>query len=136
VRTAGFEKIRYRGVGVSVYRCIGQKPGIWNSNRRLASLRALSLSKGAAIPTFAHYHSLDTRHQILDTGFMTRNPKPETRNSSSNGCTVRLKKPHPCGSNEFTVIRDSVIVTLKCNTCGSFVRMEKGKYVKAVIGDR
>ena len=63
---------------------------------------------------------------------MTRNSKPETRNPSSNAKTVRLKKSHPCGGNEFTVIRDSVVVTLKCNTCGSFVRLPKDKYTKAV----
>jgi len=45
---------------------------------------------------------------------------------------VRLKKPHPCGGNEFLVIRESVIVTLKCNTCGSFVRLPRDKFEKAV----
>ncbi|MDF1525499.1 MAG: DUF951 domain-containing protein [bacterium] len=57
--------------------------------------------------------------------------RPDTRHSEA-GPTVRLRKPHPCGSNEFTVIRESVVVTLKCNTCGSFVRMPKDKFVKAV----
>ena len=63
---------------------------------------------------------------------MTRNSTPETRNSSSGAKVVRLKKPHPCGGDQFTVIRESVMVTLKCNTCGSFVRMPKDKFVKAV----
>jgi hypothetical protein len=67
---------------------------------------------------------------------MARNQTPDTRHPSSDGKTVRLKKMHPCGGHEFTVVRDSVVVTLKCNTCGSFVRMERGKYEKAVIGDR
>ncbi|MCJ7499973.1 DUF951 domain-containing protein [bacterium] len=67
---------------------------------------------------------------------MPLNSEHGTLNSSSNAKTVRLKKPHPCGSSEFTVIRNSVVVTLKCNTCGSFVRMPKDKYLKAVIGDR
>ena len=67
---------------------------------------------------------------------MTRNSEPGTRNSSSNVKIVRLKKPHPCGGNEFTVIRDSVLVTLKCNTCGSFVRMEREKYEKVLRDKR
>ena len=66
---------------------------------------------------------------------MFRHQTPDTRHTEA-GTTVRLRKPHPCGSKEFTVIRDSVVVTLKCNTCGSFVRMPKDKYLKAVIGDR
>lgn len=74
---------------------------------------------------------------------MTSDKKPEIlnaqssiRNASSNAKTVRLKKIHPCGGNEFTVVRESVIVTLKCNTCGSFVRMEREKYEKAVVSNQ
>ena len=107
------------------------------------SLRYLNLSHPAPGEADEPHHALlflDTRHQILDTRFMTRNSEPfdgaqggpGTRNSSSNAKIVRLKKPHPCGSNEFTVIRNSVLVTLKGNTCGSFVRMEKNKYEKVL----
>jgi len=67
---------------------------------------------------------------------MTRNQKPDTRHSSSNAKTVRLKKPHPCGGNEFTVVRESVVVTLRCNTCGSFVRMQKDKYLKSISSNQ
>jgi hypothetical protein len=73
---------------------------------------------------------------------MTQNPEPfdpakggtqdRTENSSSGTKVVRLKKPHPCGGREFTLIRESVIATLKCNTCGSIVRMERGKFIKAI----
>jgi hypothetical protein len=63
---------------------------------------------------------------------MTSNLKPQTSNSSSGAKVVRLRKPHPCGSNEFTIIRESVVVTLRCNTCESVVRMPKEKYEKAV----
>jgi hypothetical protein len=124
----------------------------WNMELPFGKLRAVSLSNGsrrlALAPVFylgrrmqnvewmSGYHFLDTRHQKLDTVFMTSNFKHQTSNSSSDGRTVRLKKPHPCGGNEFTVIRESVIVTLRCNTCESFVRMPREKYVKAVIGDR
>lgn len=64
---------------------------------------------------------------------MTRDSEHRTLNSSSNGSTVRLKKPHACGGNEFTVVRESVVVILKCNKCGSIVRVPRGKYEKAVI---
>ncbi len=67
---------------------------------------------------------------------MTQNSEPRTQNSSSAAKVVRLKKSHPCGGNKFTVIRDSVLVTLKCNTCGSFVRMEREKYEKVLMDKR
>jgi hypothetical protein len=63
---------------------------------------------------------------------MTSNTKHQTSNLSSDTKVVRLKKKHPCGGSEFTIIRTSVLVTLKCNTCGAFVRMEKGRYEKSL----
>lgn len=65
---------------------------------------------------------------------MTRHPTSDPRHPSST--VVRLKKIHPCGGDKFTVIRESVVVTLRCQTCDSIVRLPKEKYVKAVIGDR
>ena len=65
---------------------------------------------------------------------MSQNSEPKTQNSSSGAKVVRLKKPHACGGNDFTVVRESVVVTLKCNTCGSFVRLTKEKFDKAVPG--
>ena len=47
-----------------------------------------------------------------------------------------MKKPHPCGGNEFTVVRESVVLTLKCNTCESIVRLERGKYEKALKSEK
>ena len=61
---------------------------------------------------------------------MTQNSEHGTLNSSSGARIVRLKKPHPCGGNEFTVVRESVVVTLKCVTCGSFVRLPREKFEK------
>jgi hypothetical protein len=63
---------------------------------------------------------------------MTSNFKHQTSNSSSGAKVVRLKKPHPCGGNEFTVVRESVVVTLKCSTCESIVRIPRDKYLKSL----
>jgi hypothetical protein len=54
------------------------------------------------------------------------------KHQTSNLSTVRLKKSHPCGGNEFTVIREGPMVTLRCLQCGSFVRMSREKYEKSV----
>jgi len=42
-----------------------------------------------------------------------------------------LKKPHACGGREFMVVRESMAVIMKCNTCGSIVRLPKDKFLKA-----
>jgi hypothetical protein len=63
---------------------------------------------------------------------MTLNSEHGTLNSSSGAKVVRLKKPHPCGGSEFIVVRQSLIVILKCATCGSIVRIPKDKYLKSL----
>ncbi|UCG39723.1 MAG: DUF951 domain-containing protein [bacterium] len=63
---------------------------------------------------------------------MTRNPGPPTPDPTSGAGTVRLKKPHPCGGYEFSLLREGVVVTLKCGTCGSIIRMERDRYEKSL----
>jgi hypothetical protein len=38
---------------------------------------------------------------------------------------VRLKKPHPCGSTEWTVTRIGADIGLKCNGCGRRVMLPR-----------
>ncbi len=44
---------------------------------------------------------------------------------------VTLKKMHPCGSNEFIIIQMGMEVVLKCEKCGSFVRLAKDKFERS-----
>jgi hypothetical protein len=47
---------------------------------------------------------------------------------------LRLRKPHPCGSDEWTVIRLGADIGLECNTCKHRVmltRRELAKRMKA-----
>jgi len=39
------------------------------------------------------------------------------------GDVVRLKKPHPCGTNEWAVTRVGMDVVLECRGCGRKVRL-------------
>jgi hypothetical protein len=39
------------------------------------------------------------------------------------GDVVRLKKPHPCGSNEWEITRLGMDVWLTCRGCGRKVRL-------------
>ena len=50
---------------------------------------------------------------------------------------VVMKKPHACGSNEWTITRMGVDIKIKCNHCGREVmldRLEFTKKLKRVIG--
>lgn len=49
---------------------------------------------------------------------------------------VVMKKPHPCGTNEWTVIRVGADIKIKCNSCGRTImlpRIEFNKKLKKVI---
>ncbi|MCL4079487.1 DUF951 domain-containing protein [Coriobacteriia bacterium Es71-Z0120] len=39
------------------------------------------------------------------------------------GDVVRLKKPHPCGANEWEVTKLGMDIGLKCRGCGRSVRL-------------
>jgi hypothetical protein len=41
------------------------------------------------------------------------------------GDVVRLKKPHPCGSYEWTVVRLGADIGLHCQTCGRRVLLPR-----------
>ena len=52
------------------------------------------------------------------------------------GDRVRLRKPHPCGSYEWRVIRLGADIGLECLTCGRRVllaRRELARRLKAVL---
>jgi len=48
------------------------------------------------------------------------------------GDTVVLKKPHPCGSNRFTVTRTGVDVKLQCCGCGRVLMEERETVLKKI----
>ena len=52
------------------------------------------------------------------------------------GDIVRLKKKHPCGSNEWRIIRTGVDIRIECLGCHRSVLMERAtleKKIKQVI---
>ena len=48
------------------------------------------------------------------------------------GDCVRLSKTHPCGSNEWQVVRLGVDIGLKCLGCGRRVLLERRVFEKRV----
>lgn len=50
----------------------------------------------------------------------------------SPGDVVQLKKPHPCGSDSFEIIRVGGIVRLKCLGCGRDMTLDRIKLEKSI----
>ncbi len=48
------------------------------------------------------------------------------------GDTVELKKPHPCGSKSFKIMRIGSQIRIVCNGCGRDMVLERPKLEKAI----
>ncbi len=46
------------------------------------------------------------------------------------GDIIQTKKPHPCGSNEWTVIRVGADIKIKCSGCSRIVMMDRQTFLK------
>lgn len=47
------------------------------------------------------------------------------------GDVVKTKKPHPCGSDEWEIVRTGMDFGMKCCGCGHFVLLARAKFAKA-----
>ena len=48
------------------------------------------------------------------------------------GVVLRLKKPHPCGSFEFSVLRIGSDIRIKCNGCSRDMNVAREKLEKKI----
>lgn len=48
------------------------------------------------------------------------------------GDIVEMKKGHPCGSNEWEIIRLGADIKIKCVGCGRLVMLPRNKFEKGV----
>ena len=46
------------------------------------------------------------------------------------GDVVRTRKPHPCGGDEWTVLRTGADIRIKCNRCGRLVMLDREAFLK------
>ena len=54
------------------------------------------------------------------------------------GDRVEMKKQHPCGGKEFTILRVGMDFKIKCNKCGHEVMVPRNKIeknIKKIITD-
>lgn len=48
------------------------------------------------------------------------------------GDLVQMKKPHPCGTNEWEVLRVGADFKLRCKACGHLIMISREKFEKSV----
>ena len=46
------------------------------------------------------------------------------------GDAVEMKKPHACGSSEWTITRTGADIKIKCCGCGRIVMLDRQEFVK------
>ena len=46
------------------------------------------------------------------------------------GDVVRMRKPHPCGGDEWIVLRTGADIRIRCSTCGRLVMLDRETFLK------
>ena len=46
------------------------------------------------------------------------------------GDVIRTRKVHPCGGDEWTVLRSGADIRIRCNKCGRLVMMDRETFLK------
>ena len=46
---------------------------------------------------------------------------------------VIMKKPHPCGSNKWQIVRVGADIKIKCLNCGRTIMLERVEFNKKII---
>ena len=46
------------------------------------------------------------------------------------GDVIRARKPHPCGGDEWTVVRTGADIKIRCCRCGRLVMMDRDTFIK------
>lgn len=45
---------------------------------------------------------------------------------------VEMKKPHPCGTNKFKIIRMGMDIRIKCEGCGHSVMLPRREFARKI----
>ena len=43
---------------------------------------------------------------------------------------VQMKKPHACGENNWTIVRDGADIKIRCNGCGRVIMLDRLEFIK------
>ncbi|MBO8137149.1 MAG: DUF951 domain-containing protein [Desulfotomaculum sp.] len=48
------------------------------------------------------------------------------------GDIVKMRKTHPCGGDQWEIMRTGVDIRIKCTTCGRVIMLPRPKFEKSV----
>lgn len=88
------------------------------------------------IPSFNHIVILMVKcYMLLTAWYNPRRPSPRNRGFGMPievhvEDVVRLRKPHPCGGYEWSVVRIGADIGIKCKTCGRRVLLPRRDFEK------
>lgn len=54
----------------------------------------------------------------------------ETVETILTGDVIRTRKPHPCGGDQWTVLRTGADIRIRCNTCGRLVMLDRESFLR------
>lgn len=49
------------------------------------------------------------------------------------GDSVLMKKPHPCGTREWVIIRTGADIKIKCKGCNRIVMLDRAEFCKRAV---
>lgn len=80
--------------------------------------------------------TVDFSFKIVYTFYNPRKSKPEVRvyMNFEIGQKIKMKKPHPCGSNNWEILRVGMDFRLKCNGCGHQIMVPRKTVEKGFRG--
>ncbi|MBQ9832240.1 MAG: DUF951 domain-containing protein [Clostridia bacterium] len=47
------------------------------------------------------------------------------------GDKIIMRKPHACGTNEWTIVRTGADIKIKCTDCGRIVMLDRASFIKS-----
>ena len=67
---------------------------------------------------------------MVDTNQELAHPSATPKQEIRMGDVNQTKKPHPCGSSEWTVTRTGADIKIKCSGCGRIVMLDRETFLK------
>ena len=77
------------------------------------------------------YNKLKKYCKMTRPGLTRRmNPMVDTSQEIRIGDVIQTRKPHPCGSSEWTVTRTGADIKIKCSGCSRIVMLDRETFLK------
>jgi hypothetical protein len=86
--------------------------------------------KVVVTPAFQVYQGISFNNSMAesDNTDAPRTTKPDTAREITPGDEVRLRKPHPCGSYDWRVVRIGADIGLRCLGCDRRVTLPRSEF--------